>query len=186
MILDSFAQFTGGSASPGNNDGSTDSPTTGTQTSSNQWDLGVGTTSNPALPSFASGGGARDLAVGDKPSLKILVEVTTAFTGGTNLQVNLQGAPDNGSGAPGSFTTFITGPTVVEANLVIGARLLEIDLARPPAAVAIPRFLQLQYVSSGTHGAGKLRGNVILDRFDYPGSQTGVLSGYTPGITIAN
>ena len=39
MILDYFVQFTGGSAAPGNNNQATDSPTTGTQTSSNQIDL---------------------------------------------------------------------------------------------------------------------------------------------------
>ena len=186
MILDAFAQFTGASGGVGNNDGATDSPTTGTQTSSNILDLGVGSTSNPALPSSASGGGARDLGTGDKPSIKVLAEVTTAFAGGTNIQVNLQGAVDNGSGAPGSFTTYVSGPVVVEANLIVGARLLEIDVPRPPAGVAFPRFLQLQYVSSGTHNAGKIRGALVLDRIDQVGSQTGTLGGYAPGITVAN
>src|SRR5215813_5638291 len=131
MILDFYAQFTGGTTGVGNSDNITDSPTTGTQTSSVQVDIGVGleTVTNPlgaAIPTPAGGAGARDLGVGDTPSLKILVEVVNTFTGGTNLQVNIQGAPDNGSGSPGSYTVYATGPVVVEANLVAGARLLEI------------------------------------------------------------
>ena len=81
----------------------TDLPTTGTQAASNIVDLG-----GPALPGSASGGGARDLGVGDDPALKLSALVTTAITGGTSLQLQLQGAPDNGSGAPGSYTTMWT------------------------------------------------------------------------------
>lgn len=186
MILDFFGQFTGGTASPGNSDNATDSPTTGTQTSSLQVDLGVGSASNPQIPVAGSGGGARDLGVGDQPALKLMVDVEVAFTGGTSLQVNIQGAPDSGSYTPGSFTTFASGAVVAEASLVAGARLLEIDLPRPTPGIAIPRYLQLQYISVGTHGAGKLRGNVVLDRIDQPGSQTGTLSGYVPGVTVPN
>lgn len=191
MILDFLAQFTGGTTAPGSSDNINDAPTTGTQTSSLIMDLGIGleTLTNPlgsGIPAPAQGGGARDLGVGDDPSMKIMVDVTTTFTGGTSLQVNVQGAPDSGSGAPGSFTTYASGPVIAEAQLVQGARLLEIDLPRPPAGVAFPRFLQLQYVSVGTHGAGKIRGNLVLDRIDQPGSQSGALSGYPAGVNIAN
>lgn len=181
MILDFLAQFTGGSGGVGNNDGATDSPTTGTQTSSQILDLHMA-----GIPVLASSQGARDMGIGDDPSLKLMVEVTTAFASGTNLVVNFQGAPDNGSGAPGSFTTYVTGPTVVEANLIVGARVLEIDVPRPPPATAFPRFLQLQYVTSGTHTAGKIRGAIVLDRHDQPLQSNAVLGGYPPGVAIAN
>src|SRR5689334_16364949 len=129
MILDAFLLFTGGSGGVGNNDGRTDSPTTGTQTSSNILDL-----AGPGLPvsttsPFAQPG--RDMGIGDDPAMKLLVQVSTALTGGTNIAVNFQGAPDNGSGSPGSFVVYATGPTVVEASLIVGARLLEIDWPRP-------------------------------------------------------
>ena len=186
MILDFLNQFTGGSVAPGNNNNISDSPTTGTQVSSFEVDIGLGTTANPGIPSLAAGGGARDLGVGDDPAIKVSVEVLTAFTGGTSLQVNFQGAPDNGSGAPGTYTTYISGPVVAEAALIIGSRLLEVDIPRPPAGVVLPRFWRLQYVTVGTHGAGALRGNSVLDRFDQPGSQSGILSGYVPGVTIPN
>src|SRR5262249_40446632 len=147
MILDFLAQFTGASGGVGNNDGATDSPTTGTQVSSQILDLHLS-----GLPVLGSNQGARDMGIGDDPSLKLMVEVTTTFTGGTSLQVNFLGAPDNGSGAPGSFTAYVTGPVVVEANLIVGARVLEIDVPRPPPGTPFPRFLELQYVTVGTHG----------------------------------
>ena len=189
MILDRFMQFTGGSGGiPGNADGATDSPTTGTQVSSQQIDVGVGTSAAPALPSDAAGGGYRDLGIGDDPAMKLLLEVTTAFTGGTSLQINLQAAPDNGSGAPGAFTTWWGTPVYTEAQLVVGARLWDIDWPRPPAAVAQGRFFQLQYVSVGTHGAGALVGNAVLDRIDqiFNAANNQTLGGYQPGITIPN
>lgn len=186
MIIDAFFLFTGGTVSPGNSDGKTDSPTTGTQTSSNQLDLGVGTVANPGLPALAANVGGRDLGIGDDPALKLLVDVEVAFTGGTNLQVNVQGAPDSGSATPGAFTTMATGPVVVEASLIIGARLFDIDLPRPVPGQVLPRFLQLQYISTGTHGAGKLLGAFVLDRHDQVEQANAILGGYPAGVTIPN
>jgi hypothetical protein len=183
MILDFFLQFTGGSGGVGNNDQASDSPTTGTQTSSNIIDLHMA-----GIPVLANGQGARDLGIGDDPALKMLVQVLVAFTGGTSMQINLQGATDNGSGAPASFSTYWSSPVYAEATLVIGARLYDMDVPRPPAGIAMPRFLQLQYVTVGTHGAGKLRGNIVLDREDQPYQSTGnqVLGGYPAGVTVPN
>jgi hypothetical protein len=156
-VLDGALQFTGTAGTV-----SSDSPTTGTQTSTNVLDLL----------------NARDLGIGDDSSLKILYEVTTAFTGGTSLQIVIQGAPDNGSGSPGSYTTYASGPVIAEANLTVGARLCDIDLPRKAQGAALPRFLRAQYVTVGTHGAGAIFGSIVLDRQDdvY----------YPPGIVIAN
>lgn len=186
MILDGFLMFTGGSGGIGNNDGATDSPTTGTQASSNVIDIGVGSASAPALPSGSAGGGARDLGIGDDPALKILVNVTVALTGGTNMATSLQAAPDSGSNTPGAYVTIVTGPTVVEANLIAGARLLEIDMPRATIGIFAPRYLRLSFVSSGTHGAGKVEGTIVLDRMDSYIQSNGVMGGYPAGITVAN
>lgn len=185
MILDGLLCFTGllngATGAPGVAGTRTDAPTTGTQVSSNVLDLGIS-----GLPTSASGGGARDIGIGDDPAMKLLVQVTTAFTGGTSLQVNVQGAPDNGSGAPGSFTTMLNGPVVVEANLIVGARILDDDMPRPVPAQPLPRFLALQYVSVGTHGAGALTAFLVLDRHDLPEQSNAVLGGYPAGIIVAN
>lgn len=182
MILDAFLLFSGGSGGVGNNDGQTDSPTTGTQDSSNIIDLGV----TSGIPSSANGGGARDLGVGDDPSLKLLAVVTTAFASGTSLQIVLAGAPDNGAGAPGAFTTMYTGPAVAEANLLQGATIADVDVPRVIPGQALPRFIKLQYVTVGTHTAGKIEATVALDRFDQIKGTGGALSGYPAGITVAN
>lgn len=185
MILDALWLFTGGTNSPGNSDGKTDSPTTGTQASSNVVDLG-----GPGLPASGStpaGYPGRDLGIGDNPALKLMVLVTTAFSGGTSLQIGVGGAPDNGSGSPGSYTQMVAGEVVVEADLLAGVRLLDIDFPRTgPLAPTPPRFIELTYVNSGTHSAGKIEGLVVLDRSDQIENINGYLSGYPAGITVSN
>lgn len=178
MILDGLLMFSNPS---GGGTGSGDSPTTGSQTSTSSLDLGIS-----GLPLSSAGGGARDIGIGDDPAMKILVIVTTAFTGGTSLQINVQGAPDNGSGAAGSFTIMAAGPVVAEAQLVAGARLFDEDMPRPAPGQALPRFIQLGYVSVGTHGAGVLKAFLVLDRHDLPEQANAVLGGYPAGINVAN
>lgn len=159
-ILDGLLQFTGTAGTV-----SSDTPTTGTQFSTNVIDLL----------------NARDMGIGDDPALKVLVEVTTPFTGGTSLQVNIQGSVDNIT-----FTTMLFGPIIAEANLLAGVYLANYDMPRiagpfpdrPGATEALPRYLRLSYVSVGTHGAGGIYGALVLDRQDQ--------ISYPPGIVINN
>lgn len=184
MIIDGFLLFTGtsnGATSTIADAANTDAPTTGTQNSSNVVDLGV----TSGVPSSANGGGARDIGVGS-PVLRLLVQVTTAFEGGTSIYAILAGAPDDGSGGQGSYTTMFTGPTVVEANLVAGAYLANNDVPMVVPGQAMPRFLRLSFVTSGTHTAGSVLGAIVLDRFDQAKGTGGALSGYPAGINIAN
>ena len=185
MILDGFLMFTGTSngASGGITAGAnTDLPTTGTQAASNIIDLGIVL----GIPSYANGGGARDIGIGDDPSLKLLVQVNTAITGGTDIYCTLSGAPDDGSGGVGSDTIMWTGPTVVEADLIAGAQLANVDVPLVIAGQALPRFLKLSFVSTGTHSAGAVEGCIVLDRFDQIKGTTGALSGYPAGVTVSN
>jgi hypothetical protein len=187
MIMDGLLLFTGasnGQAIAGvTQAGFNDLPTTGTQTSSNIIDLHLA-----GIPVLANLQGARDIGIGDDPAMKLLVMVTTAITGGTTLQVNLQGATDNGSGAPAAFSVWWASPVYAEAALVTGARLMDMDMPRPPAGIAIPRFLQIGYVSTGTHSAGRLIGTLVLDRHDqlYNSTVNSTLGGYPAGINVAN
>lgn len=176
MILDALLQFDSAAqlAQP-----------VGTYNSSNVIDLGV----NSGVPSSASGGGARDIGIGDDPAMKLFAVVTTLFTsaGAATLALILQGAPDNGSGAPGTWSTFWQGPTNALAALVAGAELANIDMPKVPAGVAVPRFLRLQYVIGGaTTTAGAVESLLVLDRFDQIKGTGGALSGYPAGITVAN
>jgi len=186
MILDGLLFFTGtGSAAP------SDSlvGAIGTLTSANVLDLGIS-----GLPPSSAGGGARDLGVGDDPAMKVLAQLTAALTGTsgtTTLQVKIQGAPDNGSGLPGTWYDMILSPVytfVTGAQLgVAGQRLLEVDLPRYPEGQPVPRFLRMQYIIAGAASTGgALEATLVLDRFDQIGSQTGILSGYPAGVVIAN
>lgn len=185
MILDGQLLFTGSATASGIAVTGTnyDLPTTGTQNSTNQIDLHL-----TGLPVLANLQGARDIGIGDDPALKLLIQVTAAITGGTSLQVTLQGATDNGSGAAAAYSNWWASPVYAEASLVAGARLYDMDMPRPPAGVAIPRFLRLGYVSVGTHSAGSLIGAIVVDRHDLPYQSTNnaVLGGYPAGITVAN
>jgi hypothetical protein len=185
MILDNLLLFTG--TSNGATGGITasayaDLPTTGTQAASNIVDLGVVL----GIPSYANGGGARDIGVGDDPAMKLSAIVTTAITGGTDLILQLTGCIDDGSGGVGTATTMWTSPTFLEAALVAGAQLANIDVPRVISGQALPRFLKLNFISTGTHSAGAIQCQIVLDRDDQILGTAGVYSGYRAGITVAN
>jgi hypothetical protein len=160
----------------------------GTYYSANILDLGVAS----GIPSSANGGGARDLGIGDKPSLKLFAQVNTLFTSGGagTLSVGIQSAPDNGAGAPGAWTaTWWVSPTYALATLVAGERLFDMDMPRPPAGIAIGRYLRMVYVVGGaTFTAGVLESGIVIDRDDqiYNGTNNATLGGYPAGVTVAN
>lgn len=184
MIRDALLNFCGtGNGATGGITASqwTDAPTTGTQIASNIIDLGV----TSGVPSSASGGGARDIGVGDDPMLKLSVTCTVAFTSGTSLQLELDGAPDNGSGAPGSYTIMWQSQAIAEAQLVVG-QLSNIDVPRVVPGQPLPRFLRLRFISVGTHVTGQVASEIVIDRFDQIVGTTGALSGYPAGVTVAN
>ncbi len=159
----------------------------GTQASTNVIDLGI----TSGIPSSASGGGARDIGIGDDPAMKLLVQVATTFASGgaATLAVALQGAIDNGAGAPAAFSTWWASPAYALATLVAGARLYDMDMPRPPDGIAIPRFLRLLYtVGAATVTAGAVSSYIVLDRDDrpYSGTDNSVQGGYPAGINVAN
>jgi hypothetical protein len=159
----------------------------GTQASTNVIDLGI----TSGIPSSANGGGARDIGIGDDPAMKLLVIVTTTFTSGGagTLSVTLQGAIDNGSGAPSTFTSWWASPAYALATLNAGSQLMNMDMPRPPDGIAVPRFLRLLYtVGAATMTAGNISAYMVLDRMDqmYQSTDNSVIGGYPAGITVAN
>lgn len=187
MILDNLLMFTGtsnGAAGGITGGANVDSPTTGTQVASNILDLGV----NSGVPSSANGGGARDIGIGDDPTLELLAAVTVTFASGTSLQLQLQGAPDNGSGAPGSYTTMWTSSAYAEAGLIAGVQIANVSVPRTLPGQPLPRFLRLQFITVGTHTAGSIECTIVIDRDDqvYGGSAGQGYGGYPAGITVAN
>lgn len=186
MILDALLTFTGtiNGAAGGITDGRfTDAPTTGTQVASNVIDLGL----DDGIPTSANGGGARDIgAASENVPLHLQCAVTEAFADGTSLQLQLQGAPDDGNGAEGSYTTMWTGEAVVEADLDIGAQLANVDVPRVVAGQPMPRFLRLRFITVGIHTAGAVHAGIVLNKLDQPQGDTNALSGYPAGLNVAN
>jgi hypothetical protein len=164
MILDGTLVFTGTPGIPGSGDFPTASGA-----STNMIDLV----------------NMRDLGIGDDPALKLLIQVITAFVGGTSVDVQLQGAPDNGLGAPGAWTTMWDSTAITTANLVVGLYISNVDLPRifgptplQPFIQPLPRFLRLNYVLVGAFTGGGLFGAIVLDREDQ--------ISYRPGVVINN
>jgi hypothetical protein len=159
----------------------------GTQPSTNVIDLGI----TSGIPTSANGGGARDIGIGDDPAMKLLVQVSTTFTSGGagTLSVTLQGAVDNGAGAPAAFSSWYTSPVFALATLVAGGRLMDMDMPRPPDGIAVPRFLRLLYtVATATMTAGNVSSFIVIDRDDqmYNGTSNATMGGYPAGINVAN
>lgn len=150
----------------------------GTQASTNVIPLAA----TGQIPVLVNLQGARDMGIGDNPALKINVQVVVAFTSGGagTLSVAFQGAPDNGSGAPGAYTTYYVSPVYALATVaVIGARLMDMDVPRPPAGVGLPAYYRLLYtVATATMTAGSVFAALVLDRQDN--------IQYPAGLTISN
>ena len=179
MILDAFARFTGLTPDVG------DSPTAiGSNPSTNSLDLHM-----LGIPVLANLQGARDIGIGDR--LNIVAWVTTTFTSGGagTLQAILQGATDNGSGVANAFSSWWSSPVYALATLVAGAKLYEMDFPRPPAGIAVPRFVQMNWtIGTAVMTGGTIKSWVVLDRSDqmYQGTSNVAYGGYPAGITIAN
>ena len=135
MLIDKQNQF---SADAG------DSPTsTGSTASTNIVDLGV----------------ARDIGGAVTDQLMLLCEVAAAFTSGgsATLQVQFQTAPDNGSGAPGTWVTLSQSDAVPVASLVQGYKFLPGEVPGPTQ-----RFIRLNYVvGTAAMTAGTLKSALV-------------------------
>lgn len=125
--------------------------TTGTQVSTNTWD-GLATATNPG--------------VGE--NRRVFAKVSTTLTGGTSVQCQLIQSANANLSSP---DVLISGPVVAEAAAVAGAVLL--DTIIPPTVTK--RYIGVQYVNVGTHGAGAVEAHIVADvsHMTYPPSNTG-------------
>jgi hypothetical protein len=150
------------------------------------FDTAAAITSSVASTNVIDLANFRDLGVngGEYAPPKLMCLVTTAFatSTGATLQINLQGSTNNST-----WSTYASSPVYAAAALVAGARLFDIDLPRPPAGVAMPRYLQLTYtVGTSTFSAGALTSALVMQRQDTPVGPSGNQSGYPSGFTVTN
>ena len=109
-----------------------------------------------------------DPGIGDCP-LDFYIYVGTAFgsaDGTATLQVQVQGAPDNGSGAPGSYVTITETDLMTVAQLVAQAEIPISLTHRSLAQVkALYRFLRLNYVvGTESFNAGTISAGLVINR----------------------
>jgi hypothetical protein len=124
--------------------------TTGTQLSTDNYDAGVA-----------------GININTNRELQVVVQVTTAFVGGTNITANLITSAASDMSSP---TVIATSGAVVTASLTRGAVLLRASVPRTSQ-----RFIGVQYVSTGTYTAGNMFAGIVLDTDDtlIPAFETG-------------
>lgn len=93
--------------------------------------------------------------VGRAGSMRAVVTVDVTFTGGTSLTPKLIESDNSDLSSP---NVIATGPTVVEASLTAGAEIW--DVAMPDNT---KRYLGFQYVTVGTHTAGKVSAHIVAN-----------------------
>jgi hypothetical protein len=90
--------------------------------------------------------------------LYLVAEVAVTLTGGTSLQVTLQ--TDSAVGF-GSAVTVLSGAVIAEASLLAGVNLITVKL--PVGLNVLKRYLRLNYVTVGAHGAGSVSARLVMD-----------------------
>lgn len=154
MILDNNWVFSNGQA------------LTVTAASTNQIDLtGAGSGNAPNLSFGNATTFGEDLGTGtggEVPQIIALIGATTP-TGGTSINVQFQGAPDNGSNAPGAFTTYVETGVIPIAQLSANALLMRIAYPRRIIGIALPRFIRLNYTIVGTFANFSVFASLVLD-----------------------
>ncbi len=117
----------------------------------------------------------RDLGQGPSglATLDLVLLVTTAFAGGTSLNVQLQGSTDNVT-----FTTYSQSGAIPVAALGAGAKIFRTMVAAAqPESGPPPRYYRLNYVCVGAMTAGAVIAAIASgDDVHY----------YRAGIAVAN
>lgn len=145
--------------------------TTAGMTGVNQFSSGATTFSTNVLDLI----NARDMGQGKsgKAPIEVFVLVTTAFTGGTSLNVAFQGSTDNVT-----YVTYAETSQIVAASLVAGANLFNILIPGvQPESGPPPRYYRLAYTTVGAFTTGAViagLGGTDDNRY------------YRPGVVVVN
>lgn len=142
---------------------------TATAQSTNCYDIFAG---NTLLVSSGAAGGAytttgtignaatfgEDLGLGrgkGTPAIEVFSGAGTPAAA-TSLDIQLQGAPDGGTGQTSGLTyvAYIGTEAIPLASILASSRLAAFDLPRRRVGAALPRFLALNYVVVGSNFTG--------------------------------
>lgn len=144
-----------------------------TAPSSGVYDEALGTMStgltytNPVGVIFGNGSAFdNDLGIGAGPGTPRVVVSSgpNAFLSGVSMRIQFQGAPDNlgGTFAGLTWTTYIQTDDILLAALIANTRLASFDWPIRKVGVPAPRFIRLNYVTSGTFTAGVVNADLTL------------------------
>lgn len=126
-------------------------------------------------PTMTFGTGPIGDDIGNGKTVFAEFNVTTAGTGAGTISVAIQAAPDNGSNAPGTYTTLSTSAAFVGTALVAGAQIFlpvpAFALVAP--AEGLPRFYRFVYTVSGSATASFTAGILLDPNRGYVGTQYG-------------
>ena len=134
---------------------------------------GVGTAPGNIFGATAAGGGSGVTVFGAPDAMGVggprpeinVVTGTSAFSGGTNLNVALQGAADQGSSGsyqPSTWYTFAESGTILTANLTASTVIFRVPWLPPFPANLRPRYLRLLFTPSGTFTVGVIASAVVV------------------------
>lgn len=103
---------------------------------------------NSAVP-----GQADAMGVGDpRPEISVLVGTALATGNGATVSIEYQGAPDDGTGNPGTWQVFAATPFVTAAQGAASTQLCRLPFVPPFPFNERPRFLRLNFnIPAGTH-----------------------------------
>lgn len=137
---------------------------------------GVGTAvrnfwGNSTVPGQADGFGVG----GKRPELNVTIGTALATGSAATLNVQWQGAPDNGSGSPGTWQTFGESGEITAAQGTAGAVIARLPFLPPFPLNERPRFLRLNFAipAGTTFTAGTIASAVVVTTRDdwYVGQQ---------------
>mgnify|MGYP001593995527 FL=1 len=141
-------------------------PITTTAASTNLYDVtGAGSGVAPTM-TFGNGDIGFDIAGGVNGIAHPTAywTVTTNGTGTGTIAFAVQAAPDNGSNAPGTYTTLAQTEAYIGTTLDVGD---VIELPIPPynkikAGMGVPRFYRFEYIQTGD-GAVSVTGAIVIN-----------------------
>lgn len=119
---------------------------------------------NSTLPSQVDGFG-----VGSKrPELQITMGTAATTGNSATLNVQWQGAPDDGNGNPGTYQTYGESGELTAAQLVAGRVIARLPFLPPFPINNRPRFLRLNFaVPASTHfTAGTIASAIVVESRD--------------------
>ncbi len=119
-----------------------------------------------------------DTGIGTDLKVTVLPQATFTAAGGATLQIQLEGAPDNGSGAPGTYDVYAQTEALsisqLNAGTVQGISLTGFDLPERVLGDVPPRFYRLNYiVATGPFTAGTVQAFMNLSRDQLPFYKSG-------------